>query len=120
MECDLMVEPSQISVNLDDEDKAALRRIKQNYESAGLFAALMSATHVLSWTDMDVGLVTVGNEDWLGLAKTIIGSNKVILAGVSSTAARQYQRHNLRGTPEQAQFWAIYQSIVARALKGKC
>lgn len=120
MECDLMVEPSQISVNLDDEDKATLRKIKQHYESAGVFAALISATHVLSWTDMDVGLVTVGNEDWLGLAKTIIGSNKLILAGVSSTAARQYQRHKLRGTPEQAHFWAIYQTIVARAIKGKC
>ena len=41
MECDLMVEPGQISVNLDDEDKATLRRIKQHYERAGVFAALI-------------------------------------------------------------------------------
>ncbi|MDY6920970.1 MAG: hypothetical protein SV765_12260 [Pseudomonadota bacterium] len=120
MECEIILNPEQISVTLDQEDKQALQNIADMLGQAGLLAGLLSAAHVLSWMDKEVGMVTVGTEDWLGLAKTIANSNRLVLIGVQKAAAAQYSRHFTRGTHEQARFWANFQSIVTRVIKGQC
>ena len=111
---------SQLSVKLDEQDNPALKEINSHYDEAGLPAALLAASHVVSWMDMEVGLTTVAIEDWRGLGKTIVNSSRIVLIRVNNIAARQYQRHSLRGTPDQEQFWQTYQSVVARAIKGIC
>lgn len=120
MECAIEISPSQLNVQLDDQDKAALQEINSLYEQAGLLAALLAASHVISWMDMEVGLTTVAIEDWRGLGQTILNSPKIMLIKVNNIAARQYQRHSLRGTPDQERFWQTYQGVVARAMKGIC
>lgn len=94
MECELVLSPEQISLELDAGDKEALIQIKEMLGETGFLASLFSATHVLSWVDRDVGLVTVGTEDWF--------------------------RHTRQGTREQERFWANFNSIVTRKLKGIC
>jgi len=120
MECEIILNPEQISVSLDQEDKQALQDINHMLGQSGLLAGLLSATHVLSWMDKEVGMVTVGTEDWTGLAKAIANSNRLTLLGAQKAAAAQYSRHFTRGSHEQARFWANFQSIVTRVIKGQC
>lgn len=81
MECELVLSPEQISLELDAGDKEALIQIKEMLGETGFLASLFSATHMLSWVDRDVGLVTVGTEDWLQLGKAIAGMGKMTLIG---------------------------------------
>jgi len=70
--------------------------------------------------DKEIGIVAIGNEEWLDLAKTIANSNRLTLLGAQKASAAQYSRHSTRGTPEQARFWANFQSIITRVIKGQC
>lgn len=109
---------SQVSVTLDAEDKEAVSSINALLDKAGVAAALLSALHVYSWANMDAGLISVATEDWNQIAKAIVGTNTFILAGIHRIVSRQMLRHQLRGTSEQYQFWASYESAVVAAIKG--
>lgn len=120
MECELIINPDQITLQLDSEDKQALAKIRNMFENAGLLASLTAATHVLAWADMEVGLVTVGTEDWNQLGNAIAGIGKLSLIGAQKVSSVEWLRHSRQGTKEQERFWANFNSIVTRKIKGLC
>ena len=109
-----------VNVKLDSEDREAVEEINDLFSQIGILPELLAAVHVYSWLNTDSGIISVMDEDWINIARTIKGSSRIVLIRVNNITAQQYSRHQLRGTPEQANFWLYFQSSVSRAIKGLC
>ncbi|MDY6918984.1 MAG: hypothetical protein SV765_02090 [Pseudomonadota bacterium] len=108
----------QISVTLDREDKEALEQINSLLERSGIAPLLLSGLHLYSWANMEPGLLSVTLEDWNQLSKAIRGSNATMLQVIHRIIARQMLRHDMKGNRDQYLFWANYESVVVKEIKG--